>query len=90
MYLVKLVLFLIIIGKASGDEVLSIEITDVIPGLNNTEFVYKIIKLEEDFLYITGFHLHIDPDKAHHVNVLGCSDATPGLVVFVLGYIQLK
>ena len=61
-----------------GLQVMSIEIRNVTPGYQNTEFVYKIMKLTQDVMFITKFVVEIDQTLVHHLDVLSCNDATPG------------
>ena len=77
--------------QADEDEkVLSIELKDVAPGLQNTEFAYNIIKLEEDFVYIKKIVFHADTSKVHHGTLIGCSQSKTGLVMFVFFVIFIK
>ena len=63
------------------DEVMTMRITDVATGLNNTEFVYTVIRVAEERIYLKKFVLDVDPEKVHHANVIGCVHSKPGTIM---------
>ena len=66
--------------------ILTMEINKVATGLKNTEFVYKTIKIKENYIFAYKFQLTVDSSKVHRVNLFGCSTAVPGLVVYVFNF----
>ena len=66
-----------------GDQqVMSIEIQNVAPGYRNTEFVYKIVKMTHDAMFITRFVLQLDKSVTHNAIVYSCQYAHPGTYMY--------